>query len=161
MFFLPWTRPMASASPQMAHLITSDLTVPFFSTQFLSKFLCQKHFSEPDRSETGRYSKLSQLVFAANIPLVLEKRVRTSVCTEIRKVFRSVLKTNYTWSGESPKDSFPQRRGGYLGLYSHRPLARRPISSLKTADEFKTEEYICKMLYFINELTHFYKMELF
>lgn len=54
---------------------------PFFPTQSLSKFLFQKHFSELDMNGAGRHSKLSLLVFAANVPLGLEKRVRTSVGT--------------------------------------------------------------------------------
>lgn len=65
------------------------------------------------------------------------------------------------WSGERPKDSFPKRKGGYLGLYSHLQLARRHISYFKKKKKWpinSQHQTKSAKLYFSNEFIHFYKM---
>lgn len=55
------TRSSSSATPQTACFLTLIMLVPFPQTCSLSKALFQKHYSQLNTSEAGRYSKRSQL----------------------------------------------------------------------------------------------------
>lgn len=94
--------------------------VPFFWTRSLSKSLFQRHLLRTGHEWSWQvHGKLSWQVFAVNIPSVLKKLVHPLVCTEICKVFRSIIKANDKWSGESPKDSFPRTGRRFGALQSH------------------------------------------
>lgn len=115
--FFPGTMSNGLRHSSDATLSKPPMLVPFFSTQSLSEFFFQKHFSELYMNEAGSYNKLSWQVCAVNIPLVLRERVHPSICTEICKVLdRSIIKANDMWFGESPKDSFPKWEGEICGF---------------------------------------------